>query len=491
MDRNISTNYTTKPLDAFTRHYIEKTQQTAPIQKYGYALAGDVYDNYSQQITLDRSPDAPFLPHEEPRRPALSTHVLNMRYTGNRSGYYDVRHPDMFVGFLEQDDRGKMNNNDPSFTKYREHTNKRTNQFNIRAGYNTEGGDESTGSNIPERPLFGAQLNEHRQQEHINIKRRAKIFETSKHNNEGKHSPYIPEQSHPYTLTKTSQPDIDSHDRSRTNQNILSLRKTKDMVSSVIHGIEKTVASRLGMTPIQSNHSTSASIMDVTHSTHNRNTPTQHQPSSKLTYQSFQDMQHLRGREASVLRGKTKITRPTMPVGQFANDPHSIANIYRGNPKNLTGFQHAIDPLSADAISSQSRKIADKPNHTILQQIASIFDQTRLNKTRSSADPPVPTTHTWVSTIIDRTKTALYYVGHQFDDSPRPIQTMVSTQHPTHATRITLRRQNEINPHIRNTTNASADANTEFNTFSPTSKTTVGSSRISSISEFDQDSFVH
>lgn len=103
----------------------------------------DNYNNYIRSEIIDRSLDKPFLESDKTRRDgSLSKSIINLRYNGARGEYEHPVHPELFVGFIDQDPRALDNN--PRMNEYQKQIATRMPNLEIRMGYNCTDTDHET-----------------------------------------------------------------------------------------------------------------------------------------------------------------------------------------------------------------------------------------------------------------------------------------------------------------------------------------------------------
>ena len=126
------------------------------------------YNNYIRSEICDWAPDKPYLESDKTRRDdSLSKSILNLRYNGTR-GEYDVpSHPELFMGFMDQDNRGLDNN--PRMDEYNKQVNTRMPQIELRMGNNSS--DQNYQS-----PWTNQSLNNCRRDIQTSLKYNTKIF---------------------------------------------------------------------------------------------------------------------------------------------------------------------------------------------------------------------------------------------------------------------------------------------------------------------------
>ena len=101
------------PFDLITKHYEQTDPALIAASKYTNAYDDDPYsdyDNYVRAEIVDWSPDVPYFESDHARRdPSLSKSQLNLRYNSTRGSRPELpRHPEMFIGFIENDPRGAL-----------------------------------------------------------------------------------------------------------------------------------------------------------------------------------------------------------------------------------------------------------------------------------------------------------------------------------------------------------------------------------------------
>lgn len=93
------------------------------------------YNNYIRTEIIDRSLENPFLESDRPRRdPSISKSILGLRYNGARGKYEKPQHPELFYGFMDQDNRGLDNN--PRLNEYQQQISTRMPNLQVRMGHN-------------------------------------------------------------------------------------------------------------------------------------------------------------------------------------------------------------------------------------------------------------------------------------------------------------------------------------------------------------------
>jgi hypothetical protein len=126
------------------------------------------YNSYIRSEIVDWSLDSPFLESDTVKRDTgISKSVLNLRYNGSRGSYEYPKHPEMFVGFMDQDNRGLDNN--PRMDEYQNQINTRMPNLEIRMGKNN---DEHTS----ETPWSNHSLNKCRRDIHTALQYNTKVF---------------------------------------------------------------------------------------------------------------------------------------------------------------------------------------------------------------------------------------------------------------------------------------------------------------------------
>lgn len=93
------------------------------------------YNNYIRAEIIDWTLDKPFLESDKTKRDgSLSKSILNLRYNGSRGEYEHPQHPEIFIGFMDQDNRGLDNN--PRMDEYNKQITTRMPNLEVRMGYN-------------------------------------------------------------------------------------------------------------------------------------------------------------------------------------------------------------------------------------------------------------------------------------------------------------------------------------------------------------------
>lgn len=101
------------------------------------------YNDYMRSEIVDWTLDKPFLESDKTRRDSsLSKSIINLRYNGARGEYEHPVHPEMFVGFMDQDPRALDNN--PRMNQYQQQIATRMPNLEIRMGHNCTDTDHET-----------------------------------------------------------------------------------------------------------------------------------------------------------------------------------------------------------------------------------------------------------------------------------------------------------------------------------------------------------
>ena len=145
--------------------YEEKQEVTNPDEE-------DNYHGYARDMLADRSIDAPFLASDEHRRPD-SESKLNLRYNGTRGAVERPDHADLFIGHMEDDPRGSVN--DPNFTKMRAQITPRVEPIKHHMG------DNSVGQHA-ESVWTAVNLRDSRKRVDAAVKKNTKVFLDNRQN---------------------------------------------------------------------------------------------------------------------------------------------------------------------------------------------------------------------------------------------------------------------------------------------------------------------
>lgn len=101
------------------------------------------YDNYMRSEIVDRSLETPYLESDKTRRDSsLSKSIINLRYNGARGEYEHPQHPELFCGFMDQDNRALDNN--PRMDQYQQQISTRMPNLEKRMGYNCTDNDHQS-----------------------------------------------------------------------------------------------------------------------------------------------------------------------------------------------------------------------------------------------------------------------------------------------------------------------------------------------------------
>lgn len=127
------------------------------------------YEKYLRSEIVDWSLDAPFFEYDHANRdPTISRTQLNVRYNGSRGGYEYPTHPELFYGFMDQDNRGLDNN--PRMDEYKKQIDTRVDPtITVQMGYNNI-------DHIAERPWTNQSLNDMNRDIQTSLKYNTKVF---------------------------------------------------------------------------------------------------------------------------------------------------------------------------------------------------------------------------------------------------------------------------------------------------------------------------
>ena len=164
------------PFDLITKHYEQTDPALIAASKYTDAYNDDPhsdYDNYVRAEIVDWSPDVPYLESDHARRdPGLSRSQLNLRYNSTRGSRPELpRHPEMFIGFIENDPRGALI--DPRLDQIRGIMSSQAANLTVRMGDNDDNGET-------ERPWTGQSISYGMKYVQDQVKKNTKIFTTEK-----------------------------------------------------------------------------------------------------------------------------------------------------------------------------------------------------------------------------------------------------------------------------------------------------------------------
>jgi hypothetical protein len=130
------------------------------------------YHNYIRSEIIDRSLDKPFLESDKTKRDnSISKSILNLRYNGSRGKYEHPQHPELFVGFMDSDNRSLDNN--PRMNYYQQQITTRMPNLEIRMGHNND-------DTIHETPWTNQSLNDCRRDIQTSLKYNTKVFTEEK-----------------------------------------------------------------------------------------------------------------------------------------------------------------------------------------------------------------------------------------------------------------------------------------------------------------------
>lgn len=128
------------------------------------------YKSSARAEIIDRNPDKPYFESDQARRnPVMSRQKLNLQYNGTRGNSAELpAHPEMFMGFIEQDPRGV--NLDPILAKSREHlSGSKAARMQVSMGNNDD-------NLIVERPMTNHEIDENRKKMHNFSRKNTKVF---------------------------------------------------------------------------------------------------------------------------------------------------------------------------------------------------------------------------------------------------------------------------------------------------------------------------
>ena len=161
------------PYDLITKHYEETNPALIDANKYSTPFTESEYDNYVRAEIVDWSPDVPYFESDHARRdPALSRSQLNLRYNSTRGSRPELpRHPEMFIGFVENDPRGALL--DPRMDQMRGHMSAQAANLTVSMGNNDD-------FSLAERPWTAQSLSYDMKYIQQQQKKNMKIFTTEK-----------------------------------------------------------------------------------------------------------------------------------------------------------------------------------------------------------------------------------------------------------------------------------------------------------------------
>lgn len=172
------------PYGGMPRAAMLEKLEVSPGDDFGFSdgLTGIPHKDYMVGEILDRTPDKGFVASDAARRnPQHSRSILNLHYNTTRGSTSELpRHPDLFIGFTGNDPRGVQNI--PRFDKARGHMTARFRQLEPRMGHSVghDGGDGEAPHQVAERPWTGPALQKARVDNHKMMRKRLKVFTTSK-----------------------------------------------------------------------------------------------------------------------------------------------------------------------------------------------------------------------------------------------------------------------------------------------------------------------
>jgi hypothetical protein len=144
---------------------LEETEMKKPEEGDDYSID---YNNYIRSEIIDWTPDQPYLESDKTRRdPSLSRSILNLRHVGTRGTLDIPSHPEMFMGFMDQDPRAIDNN--PRFDQYHDQISVRLPNIEVRMGNNDS-------SHTHERPWSNQSLDQCRRDIQTSLQTNTKVF---------------------------------------------------------------------------------------------------------------------------------------------------------------------------------------------------------------------------------------------------------------------------------------------------------------------------
>lgn len=172
------------PADAILQK-LTYTPNAVPTGVAGFGSDDTGYEgalqHYWRREIVDWGPDDPLFEHEHQRRDGTASRQhLAHRFGGGRYDPAGVHHPELFIGHLDQDPRGRDVHNPVNAARLRHHgitrAMQRTRTMTDSIGH---GGDNELGQ-VADRPWSGQDLSDKRKQMHRIVKDRTKVFKESK-----------------------------------------------------------------------------------------------------------------------------------------------------------------------------------------------------------------------------------------------------------------------------------------------------------------------
>lgn len=126
------------------------------------------YDKYIRSEIVDWSLDPVLFESDHSNRDGtISKTQLNLRYSGSRGSQEYPKHPEVFIGFMDQDNRSLDNN--PRMNEYKKQIDTRANPIKVRMGFNNT-------DHISERPWSNASINDCMRDIQTSMKTNTKVF---------------------------------------------------------------------------------------------------------------------------------------------------------------------------------------------------------------------------------------------------------------------------------------------------------------------------
>lgn len=164
------------PYNLIAKHYEQTDPALIAEHKYTDPYGSDPkddYDNYVRAEIVDWSPDVPYFESDHARRDSsLSRSQLNLRYNATRGSRPELpRHPELFIGFVENDPRGALL--EPRMDQVRGFMSAQAANLTVRMGDNDDNGET-------ERPWTGQSISYGMKYVQDQVKKNTKIFTTEK-----------------------------------------------------------------------------------------------------------------------------------------------------------------------------------------------------------------------------------------------------------------------------------------------------------------------
>jgi hypothetical protein len=171
----VSGNYGGIPYQSLENKFEETPDIYVANTNQGHAIdTGTISGDYIRNAMKDSTPDPGFLESDAPSRaPQTSRTVLNMRFNGSRgSNAEGPRHSELFIGFMDQDNRGL--DNTPRFDKMVDQMASRIKKLEPTMGDNV-----GTEYIEYESPVTGQAIQKRRVAMQENARHRIKVFDRS------------------------------------------------------------------------------------------------------------------------------------------------------------------------------------------------------------------------------------------------------------------------------------------------------------------------